>query len=252
MTYGKTNAIVLRMFNYGEADRVVHFFSEKRGQIHAFARGVRRLKSRIGGRIDLLNMGVLDYNEKSGNQLFFINNFELINTFPSLKIETSSLWRAIFITELVHLVTQLGQPDLQLYKIFTSFLSAIDEKTSKSRTLLLLFQMYLIHHSGYLPPIDYCHNCNQKTSFPISWSPMTDMFWCSRCLPNKNDNFLIITKQMANIMKIMIRPDVKSLASISINDSDLLFAEKFCIKYLSYHLDFNNKTKDILKILSSL
>ena len=48
----KTEAIVLRSIRYGEADRILHLYSRERGRIGAVAKGVRRPKSRFGGRLE--------------------------------------------------------------------------------------------------------------------------------------------------------------------------------------------------------
>ena len=50
----KTEAIVLRSIRYGEADRILHLYSRERGRIGAVAKGVRRPKSRFGGRLEPL------------------------------------------------------------------------------------------------------------------------------------------------------------------------------------------------------
>jgi formamidopyrimidine-DNA glycosylase len=51
----KTEAIVLRSIRYGEADRVLHLYTADRGRIGAVAKGVRRVKSRLGGRLEPLS-----------------------------------------------------------------------------------------------------------------------------------------------------------------------------------------------------
>src|SRR4051794_1676506 len=48
----KTEAVVLRTIRYGEADRVLHLYSSTNGRIGAIAKGVRRPKSRFGGRLE--------------------------------------------------------------------------------------------------------------------------------------------------------------------------------------------------------
>src|SRR2546429_9042182 len=48
----KTEAVVLRTIRYGEADRVLHLFSSTHGRIGAIAKGVRRPRSRFGGRLE--------------------------------------------------------------------------------------------------------------------------------------------------------------------------------------------------------
>ena len=48
----KTDAIVLRSLRYGEADRILHLYTPARGRIGAIAKGVRRTRSRFGGRLE--------------------------------------------------------------------------------------------------------------------------------------------------------------------------------------------------------
>jgi DNA repair protein RecO (recombination protein O) len=48
----KTEAIVLRTMRYGEADRILHLYTPYRGRVGAIAKGVRRSKSRFGGRLE--------------------------------------------------------------------------------------------------------------------------------------------------------------------------------------------------------
>src|SRR4051794_41904800 len=50
----KTEAVVLRSIRYGEADRILHLYTEQRGRVGAIAKGVRRVKSRFGGRLEPL------------------------------------------------------------------------------------------------------------------------------------------------------------------------------------------------------
>ena len=51
----KTETVVLRSIRYGEADRVLHLYSVDRGRVGAMAKGVRRTRSRMGGRLEPLS-----------------------------------------------------------------------------------------------------------------------------------------------------------------------------------------------------
>jgi DNA repair protein RecO (recombination protein O) len=48
----KTEAVVLRSLRYGEADRILHLYSSDHGRIAAIAKGVRKARSRFGGRLE--------------------------------------------------------------------------------------------------------------------------------------------------------------------------------------------------------
>src|SRR2546426_1153287 len=51
----KTEAVVLRSFRLGEADRVLHIYTLERGRIGAVAKGIRKTKSRFGARLEPLS-----------------------------------------------------------------------------------------------------------------------------------------------------------------------------------------------------
>src|SRR5512144_1321976 len=47
-----TEGIVLRSIRYGEADRILHLYTPRHGRVAAIAKGVRRARSRFGGRLE--------------------------------------------------------------------------------------------------------------------------------------------------------------------------------------------------------
>lgn len=49
----RTQAIVIRRTNYGEADRIIEFLTPQYGKMSAIARGVRREKSKLAGGVEL-------------------------------------------------------------------------------------------------------------------------------------------------------------------------------------------------------
>src|SRR3712207_5921351 len=60
MTRGMTSqsvvceAVVLRSMRYGEADRILHVYTQDRGRLSVIAKGLRRTTSRFGGRLEPL------------------------------------------------------------------------------------------------------------------------------------------------------------------------------------------------------
>src|SRR3954463_872710 len=62
----KTEAVVLRSFRLGEADRVLHLYTLDRGRVGAVAKGVRKTKSRFGARLQPLSYVELQLHQGSG------------------------------------------------------------------------------------------------------------------------------------------------------------------------------------------
>src|SRR5688572_18928398 len=74
-----TEAVILRSLRFGEADRVLHLYTLDRGRVGAVAKGVRRTKSRFGGRLEPLSHVELVLHEGRG-ELHTVTGVELVRT----------------------------------------------------------------------------------------------------------------------------------------------------------------------------
>ena len=80
----KTEAIVLRSMRYGEADRILHLFTPDRGRLSAIAKGVRRAKSRFGGRLEpYFRLQLVLYQGRS--DLLTVTSAETVHGHPRLR-----------------------------------------------------------------------------------------------------------------------------------------------------------------------
>ena len=74
----KTEAIIIKRMNLGEADRIVTAFSRDFGKIRFVAKGVRRIKSKFGGSVEpFYKSELLIVNGKS---LDILSNAEIKET----------------------------------------------------------------------------------------------------------------------------------------------------------------------------
>src|ERR671938_2190275 len=87
-----TEAVVLRSIRYGEADRVLHLYTRDRGRIGAMAKGVRRPKSRFGGRLEPLFRVNLVLHEGRG-ELCTVTSAETVHAHGALRDRRESLER---------------------------------------------------------------------------------------------------------------------------------------------------------------
>src|SRR3954454_11324000 len=80
----KTEAVVLRTIRYGEADRVMHLYTRDRGRVGAMAKGVRRTRTRFGGRREpFFRLDVILYEGRS--ELLTVTSAETVAAHPRLR-----------------------------------------------------------------------------------------------------------------------------------------------------------------------
>src|SRR5919197_2087664 len=91
--YHKTEAIVLRSIRLSEADRIVHLYTSSRGRLGAVVKGVRRTRSRFGGRLEPFFRVRLVLYEGRG-ELHTVTQAEAVEWYPRLRAHGASLHAA--------------------------------------------------------------------------------------------------------------------------------------------------------------
>jgi len=159
-----TEAVVLRSFRLGEADRVLHVYTADRGRVGAVAKGVRRTKSRFGARLEPLSHVELVLHEGSG-ELHTVTGVHLRNSHHEIREDTYRLGIGLNGAEaMLRLFPEQEQND-RAFTALTRFLDTLDETASMAPrrhqldALALSFQLKLLWLSGYLPHLDSCVEC---------------------------------------------------------------------------------------------
>ncbi|MDP2718415.1 MAG: DNA repair protein RecO [Dehalococcoidia bacterium] len=153
----KTEAIIIRHQDFGEADKIITLYTPYIGKITAIAKGVRRPKSRMGGHLDLLTRSNL--LAAQGKNLDIITQAHLIDSFAPLKAELWRLSCGLYAAELVHRFTPERLPHASLYNLFTVTLERLG-KYDKGELVLRFFEMRLLDLMGYRPELRKCSSCS--------------------------------------------------------------------------------------------
>lgn len=80
MSSNKALAFVLRSYPFGEADRVVLFFTEEFGLLRGVAKGSRKLKSRISGALEPLTLVNLMFVDNPASELAVVTGCEAVRS----------------------------------------------------------------------------------------------------------------------------------------------------------------------------
>jgi DNA repair protein RecO (recombination protein O) len=159
MSLYRDEGIVLRTHKLGEADRIVVFFTAGRGKVRAVAKGVRKTKSRFGGRLEPPNrVSLLLYQ---GRELDIVTQAETIEYHPSLRDDLDRLTDAAALVEAVDQVSQEGEPNVALYRMLAGALRTLAQDGSHPRPPLLVAAFYwkLLALEGVAPVLDRCVHC---------------------------------------------------------------------------------------------
>lgn len=141
----KTEGIILKRRDFGEADRILTVFT-LRGKISIVAKGVRRITSRRAGNVELLNRVSMYLYQAKGMPI--LTEAESIQNFEKLKADLTLSTVAFHIIEMVDKLTAENQEDRILYQYLVEVLTRLEK--NPRQILIRAFEAKLLSHLGFL------------------------------------------------------------------------------------------------------
>ena len=153
--------IVLRTMRLGESDKIITIVTEGRGKVRAVAKGVRKTKSRFGGRLEPLSHVALQLYE--GRNLDTITQAESIDQFRGIREDLGRLGQATTMLEVIDALVQEGEHDPRLYQMLLGALRTLE--AAPSPLVVPAFFWKLLAYVGFRPLLDQCASCGATDEF---------------------------------------------------------------------------------------
>jgi DNA repair protein RecO (recombination protein O) len=158
----KTQGIVLARHNLGEADRIVTFLTPDRGKVRAVARGVRKIKSRMAGHLELFSRTELMLAE--GRNLDIITSARLQQYHEPIAVDYDRLRGAYLRAEMVdRLMGDAGGPHPDVFRLLSDSLRELAEQGA-TPLLELSYKLKLADALGYRPELAACTSCGGRVA----------------------------------------------------------------------------------------
>lgn len=233
MSLYKTNCIILRSRNLGEADRVLTVLSEDRGKFEATVKGARRPRSRFVG--NTLPFNYLKAMFLSGKSLDSLSQAELVHSFVVLREDLVKMAYASFWAELVD---GFIPEKVEAREIFLFLLAAFVtlEKTPDPGLLHLAFEARLLNALGYQPEWESCLECGQPLGSDAFFSVEAGGVICRQCRGN-GLNLIPVARRALVKMQQLGLTDLRELAILEMEAAERSQAERILRDFIEYRLE---------------
>ena len=161
MALRSDQGIVLRGYPFGEADRIIVLLSPNHGKIRTVAKGVRKTKSRFGGRLEPLTH--VDLVLYEGRNLDTITQVSVIAAFPKLRLNLDAVLVAGTMAEAIDKVAVEGEPSHRLFLLLQRGLKALEEGAG-GHDLVTAFLLRLLDALGLAPALRHCASCGRDAN----------------------------------------------------------------------------------------
>jgi DNA repair protein RecO (recombination protein O) len=164
----ETEAIILKTFPLGEADRLVSFLGRASGRMRGVAAGARRLKNRYGSTLELLSHVQIWYVERETRDLVRIQQAELLDSLNKAQSDYSLSTGLALVSEVVEQVLPEHEVNEAMFRL--TLLTAREIERRSTTTLpLSYFAFWTVRLAGWLPRFDLCAVCGKPFGKGIAY-----------------------------------------------------------------------------------
>jgi DNA repair protein RecO (recombination protein O) len=158
----KVQGVVLRSLRYGEADRILHLYTPQRGKVGAIAKGVRRSRSRFGGRMEpFFRLNLVLHEGRS--ELLTVTAAETVAGYPRLRENGGALDTAARACDAVSRLFDTSEPHPGVYNLLCNELALLDSDPARAgHANQLAFRLKLLLAAGLAPQLAACAACGER------------------------------------------------------------------------------------------
>jgi DNA repair protein RecO (recombination protein O) len=160
MPLRETEAIVLRTYRLGEADKIASLFTRQLGRLRAVARGALRTKSRYGGTLEPLSYVRIWIFERENRDLLQLNSVEIIESFFGMQADYRVQLAAQFLAEVGDRLLPEREVNERVFRLLLAVLRALKNSAEVNRPLLY-FDYWMVRLGGFLPDFENCASCGR-------------------------------------------------------------------------------------------
>ncbi len=182
MNLQTTLAVVIKITDHGESDKIITFYCPILGKLTGIAKGAKRSKKRFLNKLELFSLLEIDFAPNKRSTLVRIDQAELINPFPSLRSSYDLFAAASLICELIFFWTRENDGDQELFDLFVWTLNSLNQNNRWLETIIL-FQAKFFTILGYQPHLSSCMVCDTTSvdMTPYRFSHSQGGLVCKHC-----------------------------------------------------------------------
>jgi DNA repair protein RecO (recombination protein O) len=196
----KTDAIVLRSMRYGEADRILHLYTPDRGRLSAIAKGVRKTRSRFGGRLEpFFHVRLVLHEGRS--DLLTVTSADTVEGFPRLREHGDALDSAGRACDAVARLFEDAEAHPPVFHLLRNELALLDGDPGRAALAnQLAFRLKLLVAAGFAPQLAACATCGEREHL-VGFSGAAGGVVCGGCeagsFPLDEESHVFLTAALA-------------------------------------------------------
>ena len=243
-----SDALILRTYKLGEADRIVVFLTRDRGKKRGVAKGARRAKSKFTGALESLTRAGVAYYERELRDLVRINYIEPQRSPLAIVARhadnAAALGHAEYFAELIDEWAPEGHADERLFRLGSSVIDAFADGAPTER-LARYFEFWLLRLQGVYPQLSACPECGGPFDGGAVMPARETHYVCRRCATSG----ATVSVDALKFLRSAASASPEALRDIALDAAPARELELAHRRLIQVHLDKDLKSARVLRQL---
>lgn len=257
MPHVQSEAIVLRVVDFGESDQILHLLTPCSGRVTAMARGAKRSRRRFSGALDLFHHITFQGVQHGSGGMLRLEQASLRNAFEGLRTELSRFAFGCHFLELADRLVPEGMASVDARPLFDYALSVLDlvEHQTIDLRWTILLQLHSLRAFGLSPLFQRCVRCGNEEKLPGGTAPVEGKIAfhvgeggvvCQDCLRGQEGFLLLHAGTLRSLEQGLALP-LDQLHRLRLGGAVLAEAKEILERFQHFHLGLELKTESFLQ-----
>jgi DNA repair protein RecO (recombination protein O) len=239
----RTEAIVLRRTDFGEADRLLTVFTPHRGKLRLIAKGVRKPTSRKSGHVELFSHS--QFLVAVGRELDIVTQAETVEHFRTLRDDLLRTTYAYYVAELADAFTaerDENRPLFDLLKDAFGWICTAEDLALAAR----YYELHLLGLVGFQPQLFVCGGCKDPLKPEGNYFSAADgSVFCSKCGHDRVGTTQLSVNAL-KVLRFLQTRDWETCRLLNMSAASHAEVERTMNHYITYHLERKLKSVEFI------
>jgi DNA repair protein RecO (recombination protein O) len=255
MSHVSSPAIVLRVTEHGDYDKIITCLTLKRGKMSLIAKGAKKSIKRFAGVLELFSVLNLVWSFGRGRGLPVLKEASVVHPFEQIRTDITRTAYASYWCELVYAWMEQGQRQVFVYTLLEYALDQLDRGTMPEHALQIIFQLRFMTLSGFRPGFDHCHNCRKPLEefghSSVAFDVKRGGLLCEECAPGAAGLFSL-SKGTVKLLSWVLSAPLEKLHRPRFSKQAIDESLRMIESFVPYYLGKETKSLKFLKQLDSI
>jgi DNA repair protein RecO (recombination protein O) len=230
-----TEALVIGSMRYKEADRIITLYTRDRGRLGAIAKGVRRTKSKTGGRLEPFSLVRASLHSGRGT-LYTVVGVDTLRTFQGVRDELFRMEEGARLFVAVRHLFPAEEGSPPAFNLLVRGIARLAESPDASTAagVVLATRLKLLTLLGYAPEVSHCAGCGGEEPL-YGFSPSLGGVVCDSCAGAGASSCFPLSAGALATLRVLLANPLAELERMEIDNRAAAEVEQVLAQTLAYH-----------------